>query len=125
MVVSNWAILAILTSVVSDNMISASRREEAKDEKDTKDKAYQERVERLETLFHEIDTDGNGFITLEEWVSMLEDDVLKRELLDATGLGDDALQDYFRILSSSPEEHKREEQHKRQIAAMDRKLNYN
>merc|ERR1712151_341522 len=80
---------------------------------------------RLETLFHEIDTDANGFITLEEWVTMMGDDVLKRELLDATGLGDDALDDYFRILSNSPEEHKREENHKRQSTAMDRKLNYN
>lgn len=84
MVLSNWAILAILTSVVSDNMITASARTLGEDE-DKKRQVDNDKAERrLMTLFREIDTDGSGAISEREWEGLIEDPGLRHELLDAS-----------------------------------------
>jgi len=99
MVVSNWAILAILTSVVSDNMISSSQKANEEDERKIRDELHEQRVRRLKALFNEIDKDGSGCINTSEWNSMLQDRSLRRELMDATGLKEDILNDYFQYLA--------------------------
>merc|ERR1712137_588089 len=62
MVVSNWMVLAILTAVVSENMISATDEHARveKEEEDTK-KALASSQE-LMRLFHTIDTHNDGMI---------------------------------------------------------------
>merc|ERR1712048_926782 len=121
MVVANWAILAILTSVVSDNMISSSARANEEDEKKQREEAHEHRVAQLQTLFKEIDTDGSGAIEKKEWDKMLEDKGLRQTLLDATGLGTEDLVDYFNCLSIDVRQ-----QHRQEIANVniDRRLPY-
>merc|ERR1712183_447331 len=55
MMVSNWAALAILTSVMSDHMIAASERCKDEDEKAERDAIYAKKVRSLRFLFQEID----------------------------------------------------------------------
>merc|ERR1711974_201547 len=84
MVLSNWAILAILTSVVSDNMITASAKTIQEDDDRQRAISNDKAERRLMTLFSEIDKDGSGAISEKEWEELLEDDGLRHELLDAS-----------------------------------------
>lgn len=99
MVVTNWAVLAVLTSVVSDNMIAASQKANEEDEMKLKAEAHTDRVRRLRTLFAEIDRDGDGVISTGEWKLIMKDKGLHDELLDATGLDEEDLNDYFECLA--------------------------
>eukprot|EP00928_Gymnodinium_smaydae_P097970 TRINITY_DN9001_c0_g1_i1.p1 TRINITY_DN9001_c0_g1~~TRINITY_DN9001_c0_g1_i1.p1 ORF type:complete len:1051 (+),score=282.61 TRINITY_DN9001_c0_g1_i1:158-3310(+) len=104
MVVANWAILAILTSVVSDHMISSSARAEEEERAKIKEENHVLRVKRLNTLFKLLDADSSGAISTEEWTQLKDDKDLFHELCDATGLEEDDLNDYFECLSVSPYE---------------------
>lgn len=99
MVVANWAFLAILTSVVSDNMITASQRVSKED----KDKDFEcERLKqrrRLGALFEEVNADSSGFVDEEEFSKLLDDDGLYHEFCGATGLSRPDLEDLFVYLS--------------------------
>jgi len=95
MIISNWAILAILTSVVSDNMISTSQKQIEDDAAAEGEKDRQKRLQRLTTLFQEVDREGTGYIGKQQWCAILEDKGLHYELRDASGLTDDALNDCF------------------------------
>merc|ERR1712032_1734149 len=86
MVVTNWAVLAILTSVVSDNMISTSQKANDEDERKHRDELHATRVRRLKMLFGEIDQDGDACISSSEWHTILNDPGMRHELLQATGL---------------------------------------
>jgi len=99
MVVTNWAVLAVLTSVVSDNMIAASQKANEEDERKLKEDAHTDRVRRLRTLFSEIDRDGDGVVSTNEWKGIMKDRGLHDELLDATGLDEEDLNDYFECLA--------------------------
>jgi len=108
MVVSNWAILAILTSVVSDNMITTSQKANAEDEAKKADLEHHQRIRRLTALFMEIDRDGGGTISTAEWEKMMHDRSLNHELCDATGLHEADLNDYFECLATDPEQEERD-----------------
>lgn len=95
MVLSNWAVLAILTSVVSDNMIAASARTIQEDEDAAREAANEATMRRLFTLFGEIDSDRSGEISEVEWKKTLDDEGLQHELLDASGLGLEDLLDLY------------------------------
>mmetsp|Transcript_47749 Transcript_47749/g.134464 ORF Transcript_47749/g.134464 Transcript_47749/m.134464 type:complete len:236 (+) Transcript_47749:54-761(+) len=102
MVLANWAILAILTSVVSENMITSSNK--VLEEEERKDSAarHQERVGRLRALFREIDTDGSGAISHTEWSEMLKDEGLLHELCDAACVSLRDLHELFNCLAVDP-----------------------
>lgn len=95
MVLSNWAILAILTSVVSDNMISASQKAVEEDQEVEKTKEDKKKSARLHTLFREIDKDKSGTISLKEWNRIFEDRGLANELCSATLLSEKDLRELF------------------------------
>jgi len=102
MVVANWAILAILTSVVSDNMIASSSKvleEEAEKEAERK---HQLRIGRLRALFREVDTDCSGAISSQEWDALLMDKGLLHELSDAAALDRRDLQELFNCIAIQP-----------------------
>jgi len=99
MVLANWAILAILTSVVSDNMISSSARASEEDSQVQKAALHVQRMKRLRTLFHEIDTDSSGTINEEEWNGLFKDAGLAHELADATTLPEKDLHDLFECMA--------------------------
>ena len=86
MMLSNWMMLAILTSVISDNMMQASR---AKDELDRHKEARETQEhakKRLKTIFHRLDEDSDGSISEEEMLRLLSDPDLLAELCAASGL---------------------------------------
>jgi hypothetical protein len=101
MVLSNWAILAILTSVVSDNMISASTKAAEEDAERDKAAEYQRKVGRLNHLFLEIDQDGSGSINEEEWETLCSDKRTFAELSEATRYNGKDLHDLFKCLAAS------------------------
>jgi len=107
MVLANWAILAILTSVVSDNMIAASSK--VLEEEECKDRARSHalKVSRLRALFKEIDTDRSGAISHQEWNDMLQDKGLLHELCDAAALDRRDLQELFNCLAVEPKKNHR------------------
>merc|ERR1712032_1721384 len=80
---SNWAILAILTSVVSDNMISSSAAIARKEEKARLEVKDTETNKLLLQLFKEVDVDGSGTIEENEWKSRVEGDARMLETLCA------------------------------------------
>eukprot|EP00930_Biecheleria_cincta_P016304 TRINITY_DN13310_c0_g2_i1.p1 TRINITY_DN13310_c0_g2~~TRINITY_DN13310_c0_g2_i1.p1 ORF type:complete len:656 (-),score=120.71 TRINITY_DN13310_c0_g2_i1:468-2390(-) len=86
MMLSNWIALAVLTSVVSDHMMAASREHDdiAKAELARQQKASTEG--RLTAIFQQIDSDNTGTIDKTEMETMLADDDLRAELSAATGL---------------------------------------
>lgn len=99
MVISNWAILAILTAVVSDQMIAASNayQEEASAEKSQQDERENHR--RLQEIFEDSDRDKSGSISKSEWVMMLDDAGTMLELSEGTHLGKADLADLFDCLA--------------------------
>jgi len=99
MVLSNWAILAILTSVVSDNMISASTKAQEEEDKVERKAEDEARCARLRTLFREIDQDQSGTVSSEEWKGMLRDKGLTHELCEATMLEERDLEELFSYLA--------------------------
>jgi len=94
-VLSNWALLAILTSVVSDNMISSSAKADQEYAKEKTNLATEERLVRVNAVFNQLDKDGTLVIEKEEWERLMFDDAMRNELCDASGLSPKGLQDAF------------------------------
>merc|ERR1712216_283245 len=102
MVISNWAILSILTAVVSENMLNTTEkvREEAQEEQDRKD---EERSEvKLEELFKRVDHDESGFLTQSEFNALVKQKTTLVELQDATNMEKTDLKDLFKFLAEAP-----------------------
>lgn len=98
MVVSNWAILAILTAVISGNMISCTQRHEeaemAKEAKKERDDATWE----LKEIYAESDSNGDKLIDEAEFKDMLEDADKRERLCKAAKLNHKDLLDLFDYL---------------------------
>lgn len=104
MVISNWAILAVLTAVVSDNMMTSSRKFLVQDaaRKDAEEDRYQDR--RLRDIFG-IDVDEeDADISSLEWRVVMDDHQLADELCQVANIEKAPLEDLFKQLShpSSP-----------------------
>jgi len=99
MVVSNWAILAILTSVVSDNMISASQRGEREEKQKYVVVARELSAKQMLDIFKRMDIDGSGELDEQEFKAMLNDAQLCDELREASGLRQEDLAELFDLIS--------------------------
>eukprot|EP00928_Gymnodinium_smaydae_P013475 TRINITY_DN14912_c0_g1_i3.p1 TRINITY_DN14912_c0_g1~~TRINITY_DN14912_c0_g1_i3.p1 ORF type:complete len:677 (+),score=100.27 TRINITY_DN14912_c0_g1_i3:57-2087(+) len=103
MILANWAILAILTSVVSDHMITTSQKHMEEDAQ----KAFEENELRsrkeLMAIFRQIDEDGSGDITEAEWDGLLNNKHLLRRVCTATELSEVDLRDLFQCLRRAAE----------------------
>jgi voltage-gated sodium channel len=99
MVISNWAVLAILTAVVSENMIAASNRFEAEEHQKRQETHMLKSKARLLELFEANDPDKNGTITKKEWVQMIKDTPTCMELSEGTHLSKDDMLDLFDCLA--------------------------
>lgn len=99
---SNWAILAILTSVVSDNMISSSAAIAKKEaEREEEERLLQTRS-ALAKLFEEIDDDNSGTIEESEWRErVMEDRTMIESLQAVTHMGKNELKDAFEAVATS------------------------
>jgi len=98
MVLSNWAVLAILTSVVSDNMMTSSAKAAQEDMEQQKETEQAIRAERVRALFKDVDTAGSGAVTVDEWRAIMDDRVTGDEMRDATGLSRRSLDDTLEYL---------------------------
>lgn len=80
MVVSTWAILSVLTAVVSENMISTTEaaRESIAEEREADRRMHLDM--KLNKLFFEMDTDNTNTLTRVELMQFLEDPVSREEL---------------------------------------------
>eukprot|EP00427_Karlodinium_veneficum_P039614 CAMPEP_0169297820 /NCGR_PEP_ID=MMETSP1016-20121227/66002_1 /TAXON_ID=342587 /ORGANISM="Karlodinium micrum, Strain CCMP2283" /LENGTH=91 /DNA_ID=CAMNT_0009389553 /DNA_START=1 /DNA_END=273 /DNA_ORIENTATION=- len=86
MILSNWAVLAILTSVVSEHMITSSQKLHEMEKQEEEEMAFYARTGQLAQFFVEMDDDGDGKISESEWQRMLAKPVSKQHLCDLTGL---------------------------------------
>lgn len=103
MVISSWAILSILTAVVSENMIhTAGANSESEDELKAANLTKRSRA-KLEELFDEIDFDGSNDISESEFHVLVNDECYCALLMDATGLQKQGLQDLFGVLNKTPD----------------------
>jgi voltage-gated sodium channel len=105
-IITNWSILAIVTAVVSENMITVT--EENQMERDAEEKLLKEEraVARLEEIFASLDKDGSGDLDLAEFSNLLNDksSTARDELCEAAGMDTQDLLDIFNTLSSEPED---------------------
>jgi len=99
MVISNWMVLAILTAVVSENMLFATNQFMKMEKEEDFQTKKAESTERLMALFKEIDKDGDVTIDSSEFHQLLEDKGLRDEFCDATSLKERDLKDLFSFLS--------------------------
>merc|ERR1712032_80905 len=106
---SNWAILAILTSVVSDNMISSSAAIARKEEKTRLEVKDAEANKLLLQLFKEVDVDGSGTIEENEWKSRVEGDARMPETLCAAAEIEkrDMVDAFNAVSGSDPQVHRK------------------
>jgi hypothetical protein len=101
MVASNWMVLAVLTSVVSDHMISASAKGTAEDEKKDTDAEVVARARRFRKALSECDTGAGGTIELQAFEQLLEDPGTCNELCVAANTSKTDLMDLYYILCDS------------------------
>lgn len=100
MVLANWAILAILTSVVSDNMIAASAKTIQEDEDRAKHEQEEGIRRRLMAVFREMDPKDTGEITEVQFRCLLDDPIYCKMLCEASGLSAMVLSDLFHWMAS-------------------------
>jgi len=97
-ILANWIMLAILTAVVSDNMISTTQthiiEDHAKDDVLAKGRSNR----RLVNLFQEFDKGGEN-LDEPEFVALMRDPDRCHELCDASGLRPPELLDLYLFLS--------------------------
>mmetsp|Transcript_93824 Transcript_93824/g.265049 ORF Transcript_93824/g.265049 Transcript_93824/m.265049 type:complete len:652 (-) Transcript_93824:240-2195(-) len=99
MVISNWMMLAILTSVVSDHMISASQRCDREEHEKALLARQNACKRRLMQLFTAHDPNQSGGICESTFEAFMQDEETRHELCDATGLDAMCLQDLFKYVS--------------------------
>lgn len=103
MVEFNWCILAILTSVISDHMISSTTRADKEDLQIEAERGQLLMDRKLESIFGAIDLSADGCIDEHEFDKMLGDEVLYEALRDASNLEEEALKALFTYASVPPE----------------------
>eukprot|EP00927_Polykrikos_kofoidii_P053756 TRINITY_DN48315_c0_g1_i1.p1 TRINITY_DN48315_c0_g1~~TRINITY_DN48315_c0_g1_i1.p1 ORF type:complete len:650 (+),score=85.94 TRINITY_DN48315_c0_g1_i1:422-2371(+) len=85
-VVSKWGMLSILTAVITETMMrSAKTQSEEMAVRQQKDQVCRSRV-KLEDIFDRLDANQSESLTLDEFKTLLADELLVEELKDATGL---------------------------------------
>lgn len=86
MMLSNWMMLAILTSVISDNIMSVSRIKEEEDRKKAALEQQEHAKRQITKIFEKLDEDHSGSISEDELLKLLGNPELKVELCEAAGL---------------------------------------
>jgi len=86
MMLSNWMMLAILTSVISDNIMSVSRIKEEEDRKKAALEQQEHAKRQITKIFEKLDEDHSGSISEDELLKLLGNPELKAELCEAAGL---------------------------------------
>merc|ERR1719193_652349 len=99
MVMTNWVMLATLTSVVTENMASHAASVDEADARKERELSHKLTEQRLFALFREMDTDGDGEIDSDELQVALANKTFRSELEDATNLTTRDLVELFHYIS--------------------------
>lgn len=99
MIASSWAILSILTAVVSENMLKVTERTHVEQEEMRVKMENIRCIERLSEIFSDLDKNGNGSLDEREFSKLLLNHTKSDELCEVAGLGKHELADLFDILS--------------------------
>jgi len=99
MVISNWAVLAILTAVVSENMIATSSRFAEEEKQKIEDDDNRKSEERLLEIFGRGDPSKSGRISRVKWDEMINDGATRIELGEGTHLNKEDMLDLFDCLA--------------------------
>mmetsp|Transcript_111998 Transcript_111998/g.327530 ORF Transcript_111998/g.327530 Transcript_111998/m.327530 type:complete len:663 (+) Transcript_111998:36-2024(+) len=103
MIISNWALLAVLTSVVSDNMIASSLRQTSEEADLTAAESRRRIHSQLEFIFEMVDKDRIGIIDEAEWTELMNDSEKCRMLEVASLRPAESLRDLFQCLADFDE----------------------
>merc|ERR1719473_2106686 len=104
MIISNWAILAILAAVVSENMIRATEREEQLQQSSAAAHSEEHGRQKLTEIFAEIDKDGSLSVSEEEFQQLVANEALTTDLCEVANLKARDLQELWLILSDEDED---------------------
>merc|ERR1719478_2035498 len=99
MVLCSWAILSILTAVISDNMISVAEADKEEQREDEAQRQWTDSMNRMREILSSADADGSGLIEKEEFRRLLVDAYTADELCDAAGLSKEELNYLYECLS--------------------------
>jgi len=106
-VISTWAILSILTAVVSDNMLNAANKHRDEELQAEQAEKTEQSIKMLEDIFNSIDQNGSGTISKAEFDQLLHgsNDPTEADALKiAANLSERDLEEMFDILSHVPPE---------------------
>lgn len=103
MVTSNWALLAILTGVVSETMLKATERNEYFLKTSESMETTEMSCERLREIFQDFDADGSKIISENAFRNLLKDEHRSAEMCEITFLKNRDLEDLFQVLSEEDE----------------------
>jgi len=99
MVVSSWAILSILTAVVSENMIQATERHRNELEEEIAHTKEDQTREYLIKLFNDFDQDSSGELGEKEFEELLGDSETRGKLEEMLGLEEQQIKEIFEFLT--------------------------
>eukprot|EP00746_Dinoflagellata_sp_MGD_P060189 gnl/MRDRNA2_/MRDRNA2_25574_c0_seq1.p1 gnl/MRDRNA2_/MRDRNA2_25574_c0~~gnl/MRDRNA2_/MRDRNA2_25574_c0_seq1.p1 ORF type:complete len:327 (+),score=85.24 gnl/MRDRNA2_/MRDRNA2_25574_c0_seq1:136-981(+) len=98
-VATSWALLSILTAVLSENMMSVNQEQE-KDQAEYESELRAEKCRQdLTSLFKVMDVDGNGTLTEDEFKHALGEKTFN-EILEAMQLDDADMEELWEYLST-------------------------
>lgn len=83
-IISSWAILSVLTAVVSENMINSTEELMKEEEAEKKQQQLERGRNRMEEIFDNIDHNGDGRINFDEFIRLLENTDLREEVCKLT-----------------------------------------
>eukprot|EP00928_Gymnodinium_smaydae_P023849 TRINITY_DN19515_c0_g3_i1.p1 TRINITY_DN19515_c0_g3~~TRINITY_DN19515_c0_g3_i1.p1 ORF type:complete len:688 (+),score=206.52 TRINITY_DN19515_c0_g3_i1:272-2335(+) len=99
-VLSSWAILSILTAVISENMIRVTATSAEEQQKEREEQEWLDSMARLGTILGCLDDDGNGRIDASEFRKVIEDEETATELANLSGgMSKEELIDVFDCVS--------------------------
>mmetsp|Transcript_57649 Transcript_57649/g.137100 ORF Transcript_57649/g.137100 Transcript_57649/m.137100 type:complete len:678 (-) Transcript_57649:123-2156(-) len=104
MVFSSWAILSILTAVVSENMIKTTERHRAEEEEKDEQLRWALHRKLLCDIFENADASKDGSLTKQEFLAWVEASDEPGKLEEMTGLQKDDLRQMFDYLCEEVEE---------------------
>lgn len=99
LVVSNWAILAILTAVVSDHMLFSTQNHDKQESLENAEIDKENRRNRMEKVFMTLDKDPNGHLSEAEFQKLMGNKELSQEICSASDLNPKDLKDLFLFLN--------------------------
>jgi voltage-gated sodium channel len=94
----NWAILAILTAVVSDNMIKVTEEVSMEQEYEIKVRLNNTRRKVFAEVFDHMDISSDGLVSEEEFHNVFKDQDKRMELCDALQMDPDEVVEIFDLM---------------------------